>query len=118
MEEGIQFKTLHTHVLTRYPGVKEIVMDLGQAFVGKLKKALAQLFGIKKFQTTPYRPEGNSPAELLNRELILSLRHHGKTANTEWPSLLPAVLLAFCIASLTHLCQSEVWITSTLYSVW
>ncbi len=48
-DESAQTKTLHTHVLTHYPGVKEIVMDLGQAFVGKLKKALPQLFGIKKF---------------------------------------------------------------------
>ncbi len=66
-------ETLHTHVLTHYPVVKEMVTDLGQAVIGKLMKALAQLFGIKKSQTTPYRPEGNSPAELLNRGLIFSL---------------------------------------------
>ena len=77
-----------------YFGVPErIHSDQGRQFQSELFQACCELWGCEKTETTPYRPQGNSVVERLNRTLGNSLRallidHEGE----EWDRLLPQIV--------------------------
>ena len=77
-----------------YWGIPEVIhTDQGRQFEAALFKELCQIWGCEKTRTSPYRPQGNSVVERLNRTLGASLRAMliGQT-QLEWDRLLPQIM--------------------------
>ena len=77
-----------------YFGIPERVhSDQGAQFQSELFQACCQLWGCTKTQTAPYRPQGNSVVERLNRTLGNSLRALLLDyQHKEWDRLLPQIM--------------------------
>ncbi len=91
-------EVLYTHVLCRHGHVGAILTDRGPNVAGEIISSLSRLFGVKKLSTSAYRPQADGLAESTNRSVIQALRCYGPKANSDWPSLLPAVLLSYRLA--------------------
>lgn len=77
-----------------YFGIPEAIhSDQGQQFQSELFLACCELWGCEKTRTSPYRPEGNSIVERLNRTLGNSLRALlVQDPTREWDDLLPQIM--------------------------
>ena len=67
--------------------------DQGKQFQSELFQTCCNLWGCEKTETTPYRPQGNSVVERLNRMLGNSLRALLiDDEHQEWDRLLPQIV--------------------------
>ena len=87
--------TLYKEVFTRYGAIKSIVSDRGRNFISKVVSALAELFQTKRLFTSAFHPQTNSHCERYNSFLIQSMRAYINKEQTNWPELLPGILMAF-----------------------
>ena len=81
----------HTDNLNGSPNA---ITDSGQCFIFHLVKTLCVLFGGKQSMTSPYHLASNSACESKQpNEIMLSAQV--KDDQTDWPSILPGILMAF-----------------------
>ena len=86
---------LYNEIFTRYGAPHTIVSDRGRNFMSKLVKALCEMFEITRHYTSSYHPETNATVERVNSTLSQTLRAYVNKDQSNWPSLLPSVMMAF-----------------------
>ncbi len=86
---------LFTHIFTRYGAPNSLVSDKGQEFMAKIVKSLCELFKVKRIYTTPYHPQTNAACERMNQTIGQALRAMGNTKQTNWPDILPGIMMAY-----------------------
>ncbi|CAC5369235.1 unnamed protein product [Mytilus coruscus] len=86
---------LYKEVFSRFGAPHSICSDRGRAFVGRLIGAVAAVFNVKQHFTSSYHPQTNSVAERTNKTIIQSIRTLIDDNQSDWPDLLPGVLMAF-----------------------
>lgn len=86
---------LYDEFFTRYGAPHTLVSDRGQNFMSKLVKALCELFEVKRIHTSSYHPQTNSACERRNSTMIQSMRSYINKDQTNWPSLIPSIMMAF-----------------------
>lgn len=87
-------KFLVENIILRH-GVPEnmsILADQGSNFESKLIKELCQLYGIKKFRSSPYHPIGNGAVERENRSIKEALRSYTVTSQSDWDQFVPQIV--------------------------
>ena len=87
-------KILYREILTRYGAPRVLVSDRGKSFMNSLIQGLCELFSVKLARTSPYKPSTNAPAERINGFLLASLRSYCKPDHSNWPDILPGILMA------------------------
>ena len=63
--------------------------------MSKLVAALCNLFAIKRHSTSAYHPQTNSTCERMNSTIGQALRAYVKDDQSDWPSMLPGILMAY-----------------------
>ena len=63
--------------------------------MSKLVKALCEMLEITRHHTSSYHPQTNSTVERVNSTLAQTLRAYINKEQTNWPSLLPSIMMAF-----------------------
>jgi len=71
-----------------------ITSDRGSNWVGGFWTKLCELTGIEQRLSTAYHPETDGATERANQEVLAYLRAFISYTQTDWPSLLPAAMLA------------------------
>ena len=74
---------------------KELLSDNGSEFVNEVVTTMCAGLGINKRVTTPYQPRTDGHVERLNRTLIEALEKQASESPTNWPAMLPFVLMAY-----------------------
>ena len=82
-------------VISRYGAMRSILSDRGQNFMSKLVQALAEMFDIKRYYTSPYHPMTNGLIESKNSYILQALRAYCKGQQDDWPELLPGIMMAY-----------------------
>ena len=67
----------------------------GKNFMSKLVKALCEMLEITRHHTSSYHPQTNSTVERVSSTLAQTLRAYINKEQTNWPSLLPSIMMAF-----------------------
>ena len=67
--------------------------DQGSKFENRVVKQLKDVFGYKKTNTTPYRPQGNSVSERMHLTLHAMLSMYSNIAQNNWAEVLPSTPL-------------------------
>ncbi len=93
---------LYSEIFTRYGACDQIVSDRGQNFLSKLVAALCELFDVKRFSTSPYHPASNAAVERFNKTIGQGLRIYCNEAQTNWPEILPSLLMGYRMAPCTQ----------------
>ena len=88
-------KVLYEQIFTRYGAPRELISDRGSQFMSKLVAALCKLFAIKRYSTSAYHPQTNSTCERMNSTIGQALRAYVKDDQSDWPSMLPGILMAY-----------------------
>lgn len=88
-------KALFAALILPFGCPERILTDQGAAFESMLMQQLCAMYGCKKVRTTPYHPQGNGACERFNRTLLSLLSTIDANSQTQWPSLLPALLQAY-----------------------
>ena len=88
-------KVLYSEVITRYGAPRSLVTDRGRQFTSKLIKALCEIFSIKKHFTSSYHPQSNAACERMNSFIAQTIRAYCAADKSDWPSILPAVMMAY-----------------------
>jgi len=88
-------KILYREIFTRYGAPRTLISDRGKCFMASLTKALCEIFSIKMSHTSPYHPQTNSTVERMNSYLEQSLRAYCDTDHSNWPDVLPGILMAY-----------------------
>ncbi|VDI24391.1 Hypothetical predicted protein [Mytilus galloprovincialis] len=86
---------LHKEIFTRYGSPVSICTDRGQGFMSKLVAAVNHIFNVKHSFTSSYHPQTNSIAERTNKTIIQCIRTVINEQQSNWPELLPGILMAF-----------------------
>lgn len=77
-------------------GIPEsILTDQGPDFTSNLFKEVANIFKVKKLQTSPYRPETNGALERSHRTLADYLKHFVKTDQSDWDEWLDFAMFSY-----------------------
>ena len=82
-------------VISRYGAMRSILSDRGQNFMSRLVQALAEMFDIKRYYTSPYHPMTNGLTESKNSYILQALRAYCKGQQDDWPELLPGIMMAY-----------------------
>ena len=82
-------------VISRYGAMRSILSDRGQNFMSRLVQALAEMFDIKRYYTSPYHPMTNGLTESKNTYILQALRAYCKGQQDDWPELLPGFMMAY-----------------------
>ena len=88
-------KTLYKEIFTRYGAIKTLISDRGANFMSKIVQSLCNLFQIKRQHTSSFHPQTNSACERYNSFIAQTLRAYINKSQTNWPELLPGILMAF-----------------------
>lgn len=88
-------KILYREIFTRYGAPRTLISDRGKCFMATLTKALCEIFSIKLSHTSPYHPQTNSTVERMNSYLEQSLRAYCDKDHSNWPDVLPGILMAY-----------------------
>ena len=86
---------LYKEIFSRYGAPHSIVTDRGQQFKSHLISALCEIFSVKRNFTSAYHPMSNSACERFHSYLKTSLRTYVKDDQSDWPDLLPGILMAY-----------------------
>ncbi|MCG8044300.1 MAG: DDE-type integrase/transposase/recombinase [Candidatus Thiodiazotropha taylori] len=86
---------LYNEIFTRFGAPRTIVSDRGRNFMSKLVKALCEMFQITRHYTSSYHPQTNATVERVNSTLTQTLRAYVNKEQSNWPSLLPSIMMAF-----------------------
>ena len=86
---------LYNEVVARYGSPRVLLSDRGQAFMSKLIKAMCEIFQITQHHTSSYHPNTNGTVERQNSTIAQTLRMYCDNKQTNWPSLLPSIMMAF-----------------------
>lgn len=86
---------LYNEVICRYGAPRSILSDRGRNFMSKLVSALCELFEIKRYFTSSYHPQTNATVERANSTLAKTLAAYVDENQTNWPNLLPSIMMAF-----------------------
>lgn len=86
---------LYNEIFTRFGAPRCIVSDRGRQFMSKLIKALCEMFQVVRHYTSSYHPQTNATVERVNSTLSQTLRAYVNKEQSNWPSLLPSVMMAF-----------------------
>ena len=88
-------KILYEQIFCRFGAPSVLVSDLAQNFMSTLVKALCNIFGVRKNNTSAYNPKSNSACERVNSQINRALRTYVNPQQDDWPSILPGILMAF-----------------------
>ncbi|KAL4231721.1 hypothetical protein ACF0H5_009297 [Mactra antiquata] len=88
-------EVLYNEIFARYGAPRTIVSDRGANFMSKLVKALCEMFEVKQLHTSSYHPQTNATVERVNSTLAQTLRAYITKDQSNWPELLPNVMMAF-----------------------
>ena len=86
---------LYNEIFTRFGAPRTIVSDRARNFMSKLVKALCEMFEVTRHYTSSYHPQTNATVERVNSTLSQTLRAYINKDQSNWPSLLPSVMMAF-----------------------
>ena len=93
---------LYNEIICRYGAPRILVSDRGQNFMSKLVSALCEMFDITRHHTSSYHPQTNSTCERLNSTLAQTLRMYCEKDQSNWPDLLPSVMMSFRVSPATE----------------
>ena len=68
----------------------------------KLVSALCEMFDITRHKTSSYHPQSNAVCERLNSTFAQTLRMYCEKDQSNWPELLPSVMMSFRISPATE----------------
>lgn len=105
-EASVVAEALFAEVICRYGAPLILVSDRGQNFLSKLVAAMCELFDITRHHTSSYHPQTNSTVERLNSTIAQSLRMYAN-AHSNWPKLLPGIMMAFRMSPATQSTQNS-----------
>ena len=88
-------RVLYSEIFTRYGAPGALVSDRGPQFMSSLVNALCEIFQVKRAVTSPYHPQSNAVCERFNSYLESSMRTYVNDNQGDWPSTLPAILMAY-----------------------
>ena len=88
-------RVLFSEIITRYGALRSLVTDRGRQFTSQLIKALCEIFSIKKHFTSSYHSQSNASCERMNSFIAQTLRAYCAKYQSDWPSILPAVMMAY-----------------------
>ncbi len=88
-------RVLYQEIFCRYGAPKSIVSDRGRNFVSKLVSAICEIFQVTRHLTSHYHPMSNATCERTNSTILQSLRTYCDTDHSNWPSLIPGIMMAF-----------------------
>ena len=86
---------LYEHIFTRYGAPRELISDRAAQFMSKLVQALCKMFAVKRHSTSSYHPQTNASCERMNSTIGQALRAYVKDDQSNWPSILPGILMAY-----------------------
>ena len=93
---ALQFTELFVDRIVRYHGLPTtIVSDRDPKFVSEFWKVFCQKFSIKRALSTAWHPQTDGQTERINRTIEQMMRTYIQSREEEWPSLLPALELAY-----------------------
>ena len=95
-------KVLYEQIFSRYGAPRVLVSDRGQTFMSKLVTAISEIFNVKRHHTSPYHPQTNSTCERFNSTLEQALRAYVKDDHSDWPEMLPGILMSYRKSPSTH----------------
>ena len=95
-------KVLYNEIITRYGAPHELVSDRGQNFMSKLISAICEIFQVTRMFTSSYHPQSNSVCERYNSTIAQTLRAYCNESHSNWPDLLPSVMMAFRMSPATQ----------------
>ena len=82
-------------VISRHGVPSELLSDRGTTFLSKLMKAVCEVMGVHKVNTTAYHPQTDGLVERFNRTLTDMLAKTVETSGRDWDTRLPYVLFAY-----------------------
>ena len=85
-------------------GPRELISDRGTEFMSKLVAVLCTLFAVKRHCTSAYHPQTNSSCETMNSAIDQALRAYVKDDQSDWPEMLPGILMAYRMTPGMHTC--------------
>ena len=88
-------QVLYSEIFTRYGAPKALVSDRGPQFMSSLVSSLCEIFSVRRSVTTPYHPQSNAVCERFNSYLEASLRAYVDDRQSDWPKMLPGILMAY-----------------------
>ena len=86
---------LYRDFITRFGAPEILVSDQGRNFIGKLIQNLCKIFQITKVQTSSYHPQSNATCERMNKVIAHGIKHHIDETQSNWPMLLPGIMMAY-----------------------
>ena len=86
---------LYSKIICRYGAQAKLVSDRGTHFVNSLIQSLCDIFGIKRHLSSPYHPCSNAICKRFNSFLNKSLRSYVNDTQSDWPGLIPGILMAY-----------------------
>lgn len=80
-------KNLLHHFIFKF-GIPDVILtDMGQNFCSTIIKNLCKLLGIKKINTSPYRPSSNGSLEKFHHTMKTAIRHYINPKQTNWDEI-------------------------------
>lgn len=86
---------LYNEIFTCYGAPRMIVSDRARNFMSKLVTALCEMFRVTRHYTSSYHPQTKATVERVNSTLSQTLRAYIDKDQSNRPSLLPSVMMAF-----------------------
>ena len=87
-------KVLYEQIFTCYGAPWELISDRGTKFMSKLVAALCNLVAVKRHYTSAYHSQTDASCERINSTTGQALRAYVKDDQSDWPSMLPGLLMA------------------------
>ena len=92
-EEAVAHALVDFFTTFGYP--TRVHSDLGSEFVNKTIKAVLQLLGISKSNTTAYHPQGNAYAERIHKFFCQAIASYVDDDHRTWDEIIPILAAAY-----------------------